>query len=159
MGPRLHRLRPLAITFVLGFLLAALTPFPQVFSSGGESPAFLFTSAPTYDALAWVQGGERFSSGATLFVKDARGSHKLLPNFAASTDPSVSFDGKRVLLAGKQSPHEHWQIWEVDVTSSPNSTPVLGSPRRVTDCADDCIRPFYLPDERWYMPGGPANVS
>jgi len=109
-----------------------------------DSTALLYTVAKRYEGLAWIRGADRFSSDAIIFLQDARGRHPLIPNFAASADPTVSFDGKRVLFAGKRKTQDPWQIWEVawDVALTG------GEPRRVTSCAEDCVRPFYLPDDR-----------
>jgi hypothetical protein len=43
-----------------------------------------------------------------------------------------------VLFSGKQKTQDPWEIWEVATTG--------GAARRVTLCAEDCVRPFYLPD-------------
>jgi len=45
-----------------------------------------------------------------------------------------------VMLAGKQKPQDPWQIWEISLAE--------GKPRRITSCVEDCIRPFYLPENR-----------
>ena len=129
----------LVIIMIVGFA----PPF-SVLSSGPDSPSFLFTAAKRYEPLAWIRGADRFSSGANIFLQNTSGRHPLLPGFVASADPAVSFDGKSVLFAGRQKNEDHWQIWEValDVTMS------TAAPRRVTSCADDCVRPFYLPDDR-----------
>jgi len=103
-------------------------------------PAFLYTAAKSYDPLAWMHGGERFSAGATIFIHDAKGDHPLVPNFAASADPAVSFDGERVLFAGKPKPEDHWQIFELTIAKE--------EPHRVSTGPEDCVRPFYLPDDR-----------
>src|SRR5208283_5829229 len=55
-------------------------------------------------------------------------------------DPNVSFDGTRLLFAGKREARDSWQIWEVAVGG--------GEAKRVTTCDGDCIRPFYLPGNR-----------
>lgn len=141
------RARAIAVRLSSLVILAGIIGFGPTFSvlsSGPDSPAFLFTVAKRYEPLAWVRGADRFNSGANIFLQDASGRRPLLPGFAASADPTVSFDGKRVLFAGKQKAGDHWQIWEValDVT-----TPAA-APRRVTSCADDCVRPFYLPEDR-----------
>ena len=87
-----------------------------------------------------MHGGNRFSSDATIFVRDASGKHPLVPGFAASADSAVSFDGQRVLFAGKLKAQDPWQIWEVALAG--------GAPRRITSGAEDCVRPFYLPEDR-----------
>lgn len=105
-----------------------------------DTPRLLYTAAKNYEPLAWMSGGERFSSGATIFAHDESGQHALIPAFAASADPSVSFDGQRVLFAGRPKIEDAWQIWEISLAD--------GKPRRVSSGSDDCIRPFYLPEDR-----------
>lgn len=106
-------------------------------SASSETPSFLYTVARGYEPLAWMHGEERFRSGATIFLHDARGRHPLVPDFASSADSAVSFDGKRVLFSGKQSAQDHWQIWELALAG--------GKPRRIASGDEDCIQPFYLP--------------
>lgn len=102
--------------------------------------SFLYTVAKAYDPLAWLHGAERFPSGAAIHVNDGDGRHSLVPGFAASADPSVSFDGQKVLFAGKAHAQDPWQIWEIDVAG--------GTPRPIVSFPEDCIRPLYLPDDR-----------
>lgn len=119
-------------------------------SSVQASPAsdsFLYTVAKVYEPVAWMHGGERFPSGATILIQESsvhesgRG-HALLPEFSATADPAISFDGERVLFAGKRKAGDPWQIWEVSLADGNYSA------RQVTSRKDDCIRPFYLPEER-----------
>jgi len=132
------RSRPIAITISL-ILTISFAPAPSLVSAAWESPAFLFTTATQYAPLAWIRGSERFSGDAALFVQDAGGTRPFVPTFAESADPSVSFDGKNVLFAGKQKANDSWQVWEVPVSGA--------EPQRVTACAVDCVRPLYLPDD------------
>jgi hydrazine synthase alpha subunit-like protein len=125
---------PACLLFLLSGLGAQLSP-----SSG--LPAFLYTAAQRYEPLAWIQGKDRFPRGATIFIQDATGRRPLAPDFRASADPVVSFDASRVLFAGKRQTHDHWQIWEISLSA--------GKVRKVTSCAGDCIRPLYLPDDRF----------
>lgn len=125
---------------LLPLTLISLQPArPEVVPST-NSPSIVYTVAKRYEPLAWMHGGERFPAGATIFVHDAGGQHALVPTFAVSADPAVSFDGHRVLFAGKLKTHDAWQIWEVAASG--------GEARRITSGEDDCIRPFYLPDDR-----------
>jgi hypothetical protein len=101
---------------------------------------FLYTAAKSHEPLAWLQGGERFPSGSAIFVHDARGHRALLPDFASSADATISFDGQRILFAAKVRAAGAWQIWEMSLRGSPA--------RRITSGAEDCIRPFYLPEDR-----------
>jgi Hydrazine synthase alpha subunit middle domain len=109
-------------------------------SPGDDSLSFLYTASKNYEPLAWMHGAERFSSGATVFVLDVHGQHALVADFAASADPAVSFDGQRLLFAGKQSAQDSWQVWEIALAG--------GKPLRITSCPEDCIRPLYLPEDR-----------
>jgi hypothetical protein len=101
---------------------------------------FLYTVAKVFEPMAWLHGADRFPSGAEIFVSNESGRRPLVPDFAASADPSVSFDGQKVLLAGKARASDPWQIWELDLAG--------GRPRPITSFPEDCIRPFYLPDDR-----------
>ncbi len=96
----------------------------------------LYTAARTYDAIAWLAGGERFPGGATIFIADARGRRALVPAFEASADPAVSFDGKEIAFAGKKHAGDPWEIWTVPA--------IGGEARQITKCEDDCVRPLYL---------------
>ena len=111
----------------------------------GGAP-YLYTEAARYDP----QGGERFPGGARLMLTQGGSVRALVPGFAASADAAVSFDGARVLFAGRQTQGEPCAIWETGVAG--------GSPRRVTSGNDDCIRPFYMPDDNLvyarHTPGG-----
>jgi hypothetical protein len=125
------------------FVVALGASMPRV-SIAAQSPSnqleLVYTSAPLYDAEAWLRGGERFPSGAQLMITSEATSRLLVSSFAATADANVSFDGKRVLFAGKRTAKDHWQIWEVSAAG--------GDPKRITSCASDCVRPFYLPGER-----------
>lgn len=109
-------------------------------SPAPDSPTFLYTVTARYEPLAWMHGADRFDSGATIFIRDASGKHPLVPPFAASADPAVSFDAQRVLFAGKLKLQDPWQIWEISLAG--------GAPKRITTGGEDCVRPFYLPDDR-----------
>jgi hypothetical protein len=132
---------------IVGFVLVGLCVLVSaglknagVKAAAHSEPAFLCTVAKQYDALAWIRGAERFPSGATIFQYDSDGHHPLAPDFAQSADPAVSFDGQMILFAGKRKAQDPWQIWEI--------TPASGELRRMTSSPEDCIRPFYLPDNR-----------
>jgi hypothetical protein len=100
----------------------------------------VFTAAPRYEPDAWVSGHERFPSGAVLYSVSGSDKHRIAPDFSFSADPAVSYDGSRVLFSGRRTPDGSLQIWETPISG--------GSPRQLTQCSEDCIRPFYLPDGR-----------
>ena len=126
------------------FLLLLLATGPAHLQSQpagtNPDPSFIYTVAKVYEPLGWMRGEERFPKGAALFIKDAKGERPLLPDFVSSADPVVSFDGQRVLFAGKAHAADPWQIWEMSLQGGPA--------RRITTGAEDCIRPFYLPEDR-----------
>jgi hypothetical protein len=105
-----------------------------------DLPPFLYTAAARYEAAAWNQGGERFPDGARLVLVAPEGRRDVAPGFFASADAAVSYDGHRVLFAGRPARQDHWQIWQADLAG--------GAPRRLTATSDACIRPLYLPDGR-----------
>jgi len=131
---------PVFAACLLSLCVLGLTRTAVEASPSSDLPAFLYTAAPHCEPLAWMHGADRFSSGATVFVRDTQGKHALVSGFAASADAAVSFDGQRVLFAGKRKPEDSWQIWEVSLAG--------GDPRRITTGSEDCIRPFYLPEDR-----------
>lgn len=64
----------------------------------------------------------------------------LTPAFAGISGPETSFDGLRILFAGKRTPKEPWQIWEIRRDGA--------QLRQVTHTQEDCTQPHYLPDDR-----------
>jgi Hydrazine synthase alpha subunit middle domain len=138
------RKRLLSLGIPAGCLLLLLVIGPARFTTHAgnakDGSILLYTIARNYDSLAWMHGADRFSPYAAVFVHDQKGQHRLVPTFVASADAAVSFDGQRALFAGKPLASDPWQIWEIALAG--------GDPRRVTSGSEDCIRPFYLPDDR-----------
>ena len=100
----------------------------------------IVTAAPLYATLAALKGGERFPKGAQLLLIHAGKATPLVTGFAASADASISFDGERVLFAGKQAVGDPWQIWELTLKDR--------SLRKLIAGDGDAIRPLYLPAGR-----------
>jgi hypothetical protein len=109
-------------------------------AANSPNATIVFTAAKQLNSEAWIRGGERFPLGANLWTRDNKGQRQLFPAFAASADVNVSFDGTRILFAGKRYPADQWQIWEAT-----NNGAEL---KQITHCKDQCVRPFYLPDGR-----------
>lgn len=102
---------------------------------------FIVTAAPVYEPLAALRGQERFPKGAQLLLVHAGLAEPLISGgFAATADANVSFDGSRVLFAGKKTAVDPWQIWELTLADK--------SVRQVTHGSTDSIRPLYLPGWR-----------
>jgi hypothetical protein len=111
---------------------------------------FIVTAAPVYKPLAELRGGERFPDGAQLLMVHNGKPEPLVANFAATADADIAYDGKSLLFAGKKTAGNKWQIWEMTLADS--------SLRQVTSTADDAVRPFHLPGQRFVWaqrtPGG-----
>jgi hypothetical protein len=105
-----------------------------------EQAPVIVTAAPVYESLAALRGAERFPHGAHLVLLRNRHMESLVPNFAASADASVSFDGKTVLFAAKKNAADPWQIWETAMDRA--------TPRLVLSGPTDLIRPLWMPGGR-----------
>jgi hypothetical protein len=121
--------------------LFALLVRTAVHSAGSPEPALLYTVTPHYVADAWLHGADRFPQAARLVIGAGPNAKPLAPSFYSAADANISFDAKRLLFAGKAKAEDKWQIWEVAVAG--------GDPAQITACDDDCVRPFYLPDDRF----------
>jgi hypothetical protein len=121
-------------------LLIASGPARPATETAATVAPFLYTIAKVFEPIAWLHGADRFPSGAEIFVSHESGRRPLVPDFAASADASVSFDGQKVLFSGKARATDPWKIWELDLAG--------GAPRPISSFPEDCIRPFYLPDDR-----------
>jgi hypothetical protein len=124
-------------------LLTALCGFhsqPVVSAGAASGVDVVVTAAPVYEPLAALRGGERFPKGAQLLLVHEGKPEQLLTGFAASADANISFDGTRVLFAGKQNAIDPWQIWELKLADH--------SLRRLIAGDGDAIRPLYLPGGR-----------
>ena len=74
----------------------------------------------------------------------------LTKDFHSAGDPTISFDGKRILFAAKRTAPESWDIFEMSVDGS--------NVRQVTDLEIECRRPGYqstfytiVSSEPWYQ--------
>ena len=121
-------------------LEASTRPDAIAAKNGSLKRTLMFTRTLSYSAQAWILGGERFPRGGSIVVRNERESHPLIPNFTATVDPSLNFEGTSALVAGKEKPGDPWQVYEVAANGGP--------PRRVTSGEEDCVRPMYLPDGR-----------
>jgi hypothetical protein len=127
----------------LGAGLVALAQFCALLAASSPLSGidFIVTGAPIYEPLAALRGQERFPKGAQLLLVHLGKAEPLLPDFAASADASISFDGLRILFAGKKAAADVWQVWELTLADR--------SSRRLTFSAADSIRPLYLPSGRF----------
>ncbi len=121
-----------------GLLMATCGFAPPI--SQSLTADVIVTAAPAYDSLAAFRGGERFPKGAQLLLIHDGVARPLVSGFAATADASISFEGDRVLFAGKKTVDSPWQIWELTLADR--------QLRQVTTSTSDAIRPIYLPGWR-----------
>jgi hypothetical protein len=98
------------------------------------------TAAASFDELAALRGEERFPRGAHLVLVGNGHAEPLVEGYASTADADVSFDGNKVLFAGKRDAADSWAIWELTLANH--------STRKVMGGSEDLVRPMYLPDER-----------
>lgn len=71
-----------------------------------------------------------------LVLVQRNGAARLLSRgFFAAADPDISWDAKRILFAGKRTPGEPWQIFEMTLAT--------GAVRQLTRMSADCRQPVY----------------
>jgi len=134
------RMRTTTTLVSLITLLAVIAGVRAEVPKRAAGPALIYTSTAHYDGLAWLNGGERFPAGATLMVRSGGTTRALAEGWASTADASISFDGTKVLFAGKKAVTDRWQIWEATIAG--------GEATQLTRCDDDCVKPFYLPERR-----------
>ncbi len=125
---------------ILFLMLASLAAAPP----GGEETrtGFVFTQVPHRAKLhgskpaGFLLNRAAGKGSRVVFLSDGGAPKVLTPDFAAASDPAVSFDGKRIVFAGKRTPQEPWNIWEMDIDG--------GNRRQVTRDLGNCREPEYL---------------
>ena len=77
-----------------------------------------------------------YGEGARLVLVNPDGSTRILSkDFQSACDPDVSFDGKRLLFAGKKAAQENWNVYEMAADGS--------GARQITQGLGDCRQPGY----------------
>jgi len=142
------------------FLIAAVLILPPAALPQGVRPSSSAKNANHPEILfvqaASVKGGrlsERFPSGSRI-VRLSRGSNEptnITPNFFGAADPRISFDGSKVLFAGKKDAAATWQIWEMNTDGT--------GQRQVTHCDGNCLAPAYLPCDAIAFSGEVQNAN
>lgn len=130
------------VTLFLAFGLVA-SAFKTLFAKPASTnvqtaPQIVFVEAPK------VVSGEltkRFPEGSRLVrlatAESPLAAVNLTPGFFAAADPQISFDASKVLFSAQKKEGARWQIWEMNSDGSRK--------RQITNCAFDCLRPAYLP--------------
>ena len=103
-------------------------------------PDLIFVQAADYSDRG---GAQRFPEGSRIVRLHSQTYHAvpvdLTPEFFAAADPQVDFNAARILFSGQKARGDKWQVWEMDADGS--------NQRQVTRCAEDCLRPGYLPGD------------
>lgn len=99
----------------------------------------VFTQLPLFDNHPAHPGGlvrADYGDGARLMLLKKDGSLRTLtPEFHSTADPVVSFDGKKVLFAGKKSAQDSWNVFEMNADGS--------GIRQITRDMGNCRTPMY----------------
>jgi hypothetical protein len=89
--------------------------------------------------------------GARLVkVNPDSSTEELSRHFHSACDPSISFDASHILFAGKRTPDDNWNIYEMEIDGS--------NVRQITDGRGNCRSPDYqatlytiVSPEPWYQ--------
>lgn len=130
-----------SITLVLIAFIAAI-PRKDSLARGAApaaiQPDIIFVEAPIVSPSNLTQ---RFPQGSYLArlqsSKKTDPADNLTPEFFAAADPSVAFDGTKVLFSGQKTSGGLWQVWEMNPGGSQKA--------QITNCAEDCLRAGFLP--------------
>ncbi len=107
--------------------LLLLMLFPAVIRGAVAGPTIVFVQ----EAVG------KPDSASRVVALDPDGRVRVLTEgFAAATDPAASYDGQRVLFAGRLRPGSRWEIWEMAADGS--------GKMRVATGPGDCREPAYL---------------
>ena len=141
-------------TLITAIALSVLRPACALAEQSKVAPGadfgdYIVTAAPIYKQLAELRGEERFPGGARLLLVHNGKSEPLVPEFSASADADVSFDGLWVMFAGKKNASDPWQIWELNLQDR--------NVRSVIATKTDAVRPLYLPGGRLVWAQHTAN--
>ncbi len=118
--------------------------------------SFVVTQIPVTEKLKapTATGGmlrASYGEGARiLLVTPNHGRKVLSAGFASAADPDVSFDGKRILFAGKKQATDNWNVFEMLADGS--------GVRQITKGPGDCRGPTYqsklntlVADKPWHQ--------
>jgi hypothetical protein len=83
-----------------------------------------------------VTRNDLFEQARIVLVAPDGETKKISNDFYSACDPSVSFDGKRILFAGKKTHSDHWRIYEMSIDGS--------GVRAVTPEGQEARQPIYL---------------
>lgn len=130
-------MRRLSTACVLCLIVSAAESFTGAVLRAGEpiSPSIEYPVVLTQVPVDESQTVLDWAKARLVLLTPGNNPRILLPDFAAACDPDVSFDGQRILFAGKRSPSDPWNVFELEL----NSRRV----RRVLRDVGNCRHPVY----------------
>lgn len=109
---------------------AAAIDFPLVFTRIPAAASGFQRSGALADRWSWFEN-------AQVALLETNGSIRVLStDFASACDPNVSFDGSRILFAGRKAGQSKWRIYEMDMGD--------GRTRALTPASLDARSPIYV---------------
>jgi Hydrazine synthase alpha subunit middle domain len=133
-------MRPTALRLAFGLIFAIEAAGLK--GTDSPSPALVFAQVPYRAEFHGRKPGgfllnRAVERGGRIALLERDGKIRVLtPEFAAATDPSVLYDGKKILFAGKSKPGDSWNVWEMDADGS--------NKRQLTRNHGNCREPEYL---------------
>jgi hypothetical protein len=134
----LSRLFWLVALAALGIALVAHSGL----AADDEQPTIVLTQLPRDPAMEQgepVAGGMLRASygngGRIILLEPGSGEQVLTEGFHSACDPDISFDGRRMLFAGKKQATDDWNIYEMELDGS--------GVRRITRAMGNCRSPVY----------------
>jgi hypothetical protein len=128
-------LRSLLVPLVA--LISSALLFAGPSGSGAEWP-IVFTQLPA-DAPRAASGDALLfdcGDGARIVLLEPRGKKRVLTKgFASACDPEISFDGTRMLFAGRRETADLWNVFEMDLATR--------EVRQITRDLGNCSAPTY----------------
>lgn len=128
----------LSMFVVLIAFQAGSAPAPQ-----GFDHALVIAQVPHRPGHHTVSPGKfifdhnlRPEGGRIIFVPASGVSKVLTEGFVSAADPSLSFDGRKIIFSAKRSAQEKWNIWEMQIDGT--------GTRQITRDFGNCREPHYL---------------
>lgn len=117
-------------------LLASIAPRAPGKPAAAGAP-LIFVQVPFRGSAGDFLSSRPAGNGSRIVRLDAPGTPRnLTPEFVAAADPSVSFDGRRILFSAKRNPTDPWNVWEMSADGS--------GKRQVTRDLGNCREAAYL---------------
>jgi len=128
------------------YLLLIILPLVVSCSGRNQKGKLIITIEDLNTAVNNYSTGEswRYPEKSSLIEIDLSAKKKVPRNltseFYSACSPDASYDGKKILFAGKKEKDDHWQIYEMTLSS--------GKFRKVIGLEDNCTDPLWLPGGR-----------